>query len=56
VYFDPGAKKYTYLAGGRWITGVTLPNTIGLTGSFNDFDGDNPWKDNKNHKEKYNPS
>lgn len=57
VYFDPSAKKYTYLTGGRWITGLTLPNTIRLTGSFNDFDfdGDDPWKDNKNHKEKYKP-
>ncbi len=57
VYFDPVGKRYTYLNGGKWVTGATLPNTIRLIGAFNDFDfdGDDPWKDNSQHKEKYKP-
>jgi hypothetical protein len=57
LYFDPTAKRYTYLNGGKWVTGATLPSTIRLTGAFNDFDfdGDDPWKDNSKHKEKYKP-
>lgn len=57
VYFDPGTKRYTYLNGGRWVSGATLPNTIRLIGAFSDFDfdGDDPWKENSNHKEKYKP-
>lgn len=57
VYFDPVVKRYTYLNGGKWITVVTLPNTIRLIGTFNDFDfdGDDPWKENANHKQKYKP-
>ncbi|HKO78038.1 MAG TPA: hypothetical protein VJU52_12515 [Flavobacterium sp.] len=57
VYFDPIGKRYTYLNGGRWVSGATLPNTIRLIGAFNDFDfdGDDPWKENSNHKEKYKP-
>lgn len=58
VYFDPIGKRYTYLNGGKWTTGATLPNTIRLVGAFNDFDfdGDDPWKENSKHKEKYKPS
>lgn len=58
VYFDPILKRYTYLNGGRWVTGATLPNTIRLIGTFNDFDfdGDDPWKENSQHKEKYKPA
>ena len=58
VYFDPVVKRYTYQSGGKWITGANLPNTIRLTGSFNDFDfdGDDPWKENSQHKEKYKPA
>jgi len=58
LYFDPGTKRYTYLSGGRWVTGATLPNTIRLIGSFNDFDfdGDDPWKENASHKTKYKPA
>jgi hypothetical protein len=57
LYFDPIGKRYTYLNGGKWVTGATLPSTIRLIGAFNDFDfdGDNPWKDNSKHKEKYKP-
>lgn len=57
VYFDPVIKRYTYLNGGKWVTGATLPNTIRLIGTFNDFDfdGDDPWKENSKHKEKYKP-
>lgn len=57
VYFDPIGKRYTYLNGGRWVSGATLPNTIRLIGAFNDFDfdGDDPWKENSNHKQKYKP-
>ena len=57
VYFDPVGKRYTYQNGGRWVSGATLPNTIRLIGAFNDFDfdGDDPWKENSNHKEKYKP-
>lgn len=57
VYFDPVARRYNYMSGGRWVTGATLPNTIRLIGAFNDFDfdGDDPWKENSNHKEKYKP-
>jgi len=55
VYFDPILKRYTYLNGGRWVTGATLPNTIRIIGAFNDFDfdGDDPWKENSQHKQKY---
>ena len=55
VYFDVLAKRYTYRDGGKWITGTTLPKTIRLTGTFSDFDfdGDDPWKENTKHKEKY---
>jgi hypothetical protein len=58
VYFDPVVKRYTYLNGGKWVTGATLPNTIRLIGAFNDFDfdGDDPWKENSQHKEKYKPA
>ncbi len=58
VYFDPVAKRYSYLNGGRWTTAVNLPNTIRLIGNYNDFDfdGDNPWKENSKHKEKYKPA
>ena len=58
VYFDPVVKRYTYLNGGKWVTGATLPNTIRLIGAFNDFDfeGDDPWKENSQHKQKYKPA
>jgi hypothetical protein len=58
VYFDPAAKKYTYLSGGKWTVGITLPSSIRLTGTYNDFDfdGDDPWKENSKHKEKYKPT
>ncbi|PZX93998.1 hypothetical protein DOS84_08630 [Flavobacterium aquariorum] len=58
VYFDPVVKKYTYLKGGTWTTVVSLPTTIRLIGSYNDFDfeGDNPWKENSMHKTKYKPT
>lgn len=57
VYFDPIARLYTYLNGGRWITRSSLPNTIRLVGAFNDFDfeGDDPWRENSKHKERYKP-
>lgn len=57
VYFDPVVKRYTYFSGGRWTTVVTLPTSIRLVGSFNDFDfdGDDPWKENSQHKQKYKP-
>jgi hypothetical protein len=57
VYFDPVVKRYTYFSGGRWITTINLPTSIRLVGSFNDFDfdGDDPWKENSKHKEKYKP-
>ncbi|WP_100432185.1 hypothetical protein [Flavobacterium sp. 1] len=34
-----------------------MPNTIRLIGAFNDFDfdGNDPWKENSQHKEKYKP-
>ncbi|WP_281226922.1 hypothetical protein [Flavobacterium aquiphilum] len=55
VYFDPVVKRYTYFSGGKWTTTINLPTSIRLVGSYNDFDfeGDNPWKDNSMHKEKY---
>lgn len=55
VYYDPIARLYTFLNGGRWITRGSLPNTIRLEGTFNDFDfeGDDPWRENSKHKEKY---
>lgn len=58
VYFDIAAKRYTYFTGGRWTTVVSLPGSIRLIGTYNDFDfeGDNPWKDNSKHKEKYKPA
>lgn len=58
VYFDPVVKRYTYLSAGRWTTVINLPTSIHLVGSYNDFDfeGDNPWKDNAKHKEKYKPA
>ena len=58
LYFNPATKKYTYLIGGNWITAASLPTTIRLNGAFNDFDfeGDNPWKENSKHKEKYKPA
>jgi hypothetical protein len=57
VYFDPVVKRYTYFSGGRWTTTINLPTSIRLVGSFNDFDfdGDDPWKENSKHKEKYKP-
>jgi len=57
VYFDPVVKRYTYFSGGRWTTTINLPTSIRLVGSYNDFDfdGDNPWKENSKHKEKYKP-
>jgi len=57
VYFDPVVKRYTYLSAGRWTTTVNLPSSIRLVGSYNDFDfeGDDPWKENSKHKEKYKP-
>jgi hypothetical protein len=57
VYFDPIGKRYTYMNGGRWVSGATLPNTIRLIGAFSDFDfdGDDPWKENSQHKQKYKP-
>lgn len=57
VYFDPVIKRYTYFSGGRWTTTINLPTSIRLVGSFNDFDfdGDDPWKENSKHKEKYKP-
>lgn len=57
VYFDPVVKRYTYFSGGRWTTTINLPTTIRLVGSFNDFDfdGDDPWKENSQHKQKYKP-
>lgn len=57
VYFDPVAKRYTYLKAGSWTTVISLPTSIRLVGSYNDFDfdGDNPWKDNSVHKTKYKP-
>lgn len=57
VYFNPVAKNYTYLRAGSWTTVVSLPTSIRLVGSFNDFefDGDNPWKENSVHKTKYKP-
>ena len=40
----------------EWVTGASsLPNTIRLIGAFNDFDGDDPWKENSQHKQKYKP-
>jgi hypothetical protein len=58
VYFDPVVKRYTYFSGGKWTTTINLPTSIRLVGSYNDFDfeGDNPWKDNSKHKEKYKPA
>lgn len=58
VYFDPVAKRYTYLKAGSWTTVISLPTSIRLVGSYNDFDfdGDNPWKDNSVHKTKYKPA
>lgn len=55
VYFDPVVKRYTYLRAGTWTTVVSLPTSIRLIGSYNDFDfeGDNPWKENSVHKTKY---
>jgi hypothetical protein len=55
VYFDPVVKRYTYFSGGRWTTTINLPTSIRLVGSYNDFDfdGDDPWKENSKHKEKY---
>ena len=57
VYFDPVVKRYTFLSGGRWTTAINLPTSIRLVGSFNDFDfdGDDPWKENSQHKQKYKP-
>jgi len=37
VYFDPIGKRYTYLNGGRWLSGATLPNHIQSIGAFNFF-------------------
>ena len=58
VYFDPAVKRYTYFSGGKWTTTINLPTSIRLVGSFNDFDfeGDDPWRDNSKHKEKYKPT
>lgn len=57
VYFDPVVKRYTYFSGGKWTTTINLPTSIRLVGSYNDFDfdGDDPWKENSQHKEKYKP-
>lgn len=55
VYYNPTARLYTFLNGGRWITRNSLPNTIRLEGNYRDFDfeGDDPWRENSKHKEKY---
>ena len=58
VYFDPVAKRYSYLNGGRWTTVINLPTSIRLIGNYSDFDfdGNDPWKENSKHKEKYKPA
>jgi len=55
VYFNPLTKRYTYQNNGKWTTAANLPNSIRVTGKYNDFDfdGDDPWKDNSKHKTQY---